>query len=326
MASARCCAGAGDVDAQAADALLVERVELGLRHLIGQHRDAARILKLRHGVQHAAIVGAIEARLHDHHAREPKPLEHGREVADRRIHRRVAAVRGQREARLWADHMHMAVARTGRRKHRAHCRASSAMPSANSTCGCQSNSLRSREESAVMCRTSPRRYCPVTTGCRPLERARQGSRHITDGARRARPDIEGAHALGMLLARQHGRGGDVAHVNEIPALAAVLKNLGRLAAPERRGEDRRHAGVRRIARHARAVDVVIAQRRDRTAGHPRPVRGIEFLRHLAAGIGVARIERRVLVDQAPSSASARTADMAARNFRPPVPLQRAGSA
>ena len=99
------------------------------------------------------------------------------------------------------------------------------------------------------------------------------------------------------LAGEHGRGRDVAHMHEVAALSAVLEHLRRFAAPQRRGEDRRHARIGRVARHAGAVDVVIAHRRDRAAGDARPVAGVELLRHLAARIGVARIERRVLADQ-----------------------------
>ena len=96
---------------------LVQRVEFFLRRVRRQHGDAARIRELGDAVQRAGIVEAVEARLHDHHARHAEPLEHGGKLADGRVDRRVAAVRGQREAALRADHVHMAVAGIRRREH-----------------------------------------------------------------------------------------------------------------------------------------------------------------------------------------------------------------
>ncbi|CAM5577030.1 hypothetical protein SVIOM342S_03319 [Streptomyces violaceorubidus] len=55
------------------------------------------------------------------------------------------------------------------------------MPSANPTRGRQPRSVRSRVESAVMWRTSPSRYSPVTTGSGPPSVGRYGDgvfRHL----------------------------------------------------------------------------------------------------------------------------------------------------
>jgi len=83
-------------------------------------------------------------------------------------------------------------------------------------------------------------------------------------------------------------------VHEIAALAAVLEHLRRRAVLQAGTEDRRHAGVGGVARHPRTVDVVVAQADRRTVDQARPVRRQVFLAHLAGGIGVAWIERRVL--------------------------------
>ena len=62
----------------------------------------------------------------------------------------------------------------------------------------------------------------------------------------------------VLLQREEVGTGDVVHMDEVPALAAVLVHPRTLASRERRPEYRRHPGVGRIPRHARPVDIVIA--------------------------------------------------------------------
>ena len=84
-------AGGRDVDAQPADALGMQGVELGRGHLRRQHRDAACIAVLRDAVERAGVIGAVEARLHDHDARHAEPLEHGGKLAGGRVGRRIAA-------------------------------------------------------------------------------------------------------------------------------------------------------------------------------------------------------------------------------------------
>ena len=63
-------------------------------------------------------------------------------------------------------------------------------------------------------------------------------------------------------------------------------------------EDRRDAGVGRVARHPRPVDVVVAQRRHRHAGLAAEGRGEVLLVQLRRGVDVARVRRRVLGDAA----------------------------
>ena len=87
---------------------------------------------------------------------------------------------------------------------------------------------------------------------------------------------------------------DVAHVHEVAALAAVLEHARDAAGGERRAEDARDAGVRRVARHPRTVNVVVAQGRDGRAGLARERRGQMLLRDLGGGVHVARVLRRVL--------------------------------
>ena len=114
-----------------------------------------------------------------------------------------------------------------------------------------------------MCRTSPRRYSPVTSRRRAAARAgdepapRRGSRRAAraDVVRRRTP----RRRLDTAAGREVGRG-DVVDVHEVAHLPAVLEDPRRLAALERRAEHRGHPGVRRVPRHPRAVDVVVAQR------------------------------------------------------------------
>ena len=99
--------------------------------------------------------------------------------------------------------------------------------------------------------------------------------------------------------RQHVGPGHVGDVHEVAHLRAVLEDPRRLAALERRAEHRGDAGVRRVLRHPRPVDVVVAQRDRRRAGLPRPRGGVVLLRDLAGGVAAARVEPGVLVDQLP---------------------------
>ena len=80
------------------------------------------------------------------------------------------------------------------------------------------------------------------------------------------------------------------------AQSGLGTNLRRFAAAQGRRKNRRDAGIGRVARHARPVDIVVAQHRRRAAGNPRPIGSVEFLRHLTGGVGVAGIERRLTSD------------------------------
>ena len=147
-----------------------------------------------------------------------------------------------------------------------------------------------------MWRTSPRRYWPVTTGRGPLSASASAAAMSPTVRGVPEPTLK-AHTRAA-SSQQEPLRRHVADMDEIAPLIAVLEHLGRLAAPQRRDENRGDARIGRVARHAGTVDVVIAQRGHRTAGHRRPVGGIEFLRHLAAGVSVARIERRRFITSA----------------------------
>ena len=127
-----------------------------------------------------------------------------------------------------------------------------------------------------MWRTSPSRYSPVTTGARSAVRSAS--------ARAISPMVCGS-PLPLLYARRRPRQARPAGpgrrcsppprprtCDEVPALPAVLEHPGRLAALERGAEERGHARVGGVARHARAVDVVVAQATPRPSGGagPRP--------------------------------------------------------
>ena len=62
--------------------------------------------------------------------------------------------------------------------------------------------------------------------------------------------------------RAHVGPGNIAYVDEIALLTAVLEDPGRVTSTERAPEDARDTGVRRVAGHARPVHVVVAQRSD----------------------------------------------------------------
>ena len=108
--------------------------------------------------------------------------------------------------------------------------------------------------------------------------------------------------------------GHVADVDEVAALAAVLEHPRRHAVLQAGAEDRGHARVGGVARHPRAVHVVVAQPDRDAAGQPRPAGRQVLLRHLARGVGVARIQRRLLADR--RSTKRRPAHGAARLEKP----------
>src|SRR5204863_3605317 len=130
-----------------------------------------------------------------------------------------------------------------------------------------------------------------------LQRIRERACHVAHGARRAGTDVERPHTGEMLLAGRYSRGGDIAHMDEVAPLRTVLEHFRRFTSSQRGCEDRSDPRIGRVARHAGAVDVMIAQCRDRTAGQARPIRRIVLLCDLARGISVARVEWRVLGDE-----------------------------
>jgi len=98
--------------------------------------------------------------------------------------------------------------------------------------------------------------------------------------------------------RQDVRAGDVAHVDEVAQLPAVLEHAWGAPGRERAREDRRDAGVRRVPRHPGSVDVVVAQRRHGHPGLAAERRREMLLVKLRRGVDVARVAGRILGDAA----------------------------
>ncbi len=111
--------GAADhVATHAADAGVVHAAQVGIGGGLVDHDDAAasRRAELRHGVQRATVVRAVDARLHDHDAIQAERLAHHLVVGQRGLDRRVAAARVQRIAIRRTDDVDVAVARAGWRE------------------------------------------------------------------------------------------------------------------------------------------------------------------------------------------------------------------
>ncbi|GAA0507304.1 hypothetical protein GCM10009097_25510 [Pigmentiphaga daeguensis] len=108
-------AGAFQVDAHAPHAAVVQRTQLSGRGSGIDHRDAARpSVHVRQRVEQAAVVGAVDAGLHDDHARHPGLFQVVAQSGGRGRARRVVAVGGHGIGRGGADHVRMAIARQGR--------------------------------------------------------------------------------------------------------------------------------------------------------------------------------------------------------------------
>ena len=81
------------IEAHAADAGVVERADLIRGNVRLDHGDAAQPLPAaRQRVEQRAVVGAVDARLHQHRAVDPEHAEQMQIVVERRIRRRVDAL------------------------------------------------------------------------------------------------------------------------------------------------------------------------------------------------------------------------------------------
>ena len=125
-----------------AHALGVEVAQGLLSAIVGRHhRNAARRrAELGHRVEHAGIVGAVEARLHDHVARDADARAQRLQLRDGRLRRRVGAVRRPSDiCRVRPDDVDVAIAGAGkhvgarRRRSRPHSSARPAEPSARAS-------------------------------------------------------------------------------------------------------------------------------------------------------------------------------------------------
>ena len=109
-----------DIDAHAAHAELVHVGEQRVRRILVDVHDAAaaRDPDLAHRVEHAGIVAAIGARLHEHEALDAEVLRERQIVGERRERRRVAQLLVHAAVRIAlrrSEHMEMRVAGIRRR-------------------------------------------------------------------------------------------------------------------------------------------------------------------------------------------------------------------
>ncbi|MEY9669059.1 hypothetical protein ABIE80_007767 [Bradyrhizobium diazoefficiens] len=104
------------VDADAAEAFLLHRVELRFGRLVVDHGDPARGPATRlHAEQSGGVVGAVDARRHDHHALDMQRLvQRGHFFRARQLRRIDAACE---ERKLFGIAMDVGVAVAGMRRN-----------------------------------------------------------------------------------------------------------------------------------------------------------------------------------------------------------------
>jgi hypothetical protein len=106
---------ADEVEARPPDAAAVQCFELRVGRVGAEDADAAvGAAAGGDGVEHRAVVGAVAARLHDHRALHADRAVDAPELRDRRLRRRVAAVRRVGEAVGRAEDVAVRVAGAGR--------------------------------------------------------------------------------------------------------------------------------------------------------------------------------------------------------------------
>ena len=151
-----------------------------------------------------------------------------------------------------------------------------------------------RSGEAKTWRTSPARHSPVTSGGSAGSTARASAAAMSPTLRGVplatlnAPGVAGVERqhVGARRRRARGRSRAAARRPRTPAAArpAASEERKMLATP----------GVGRVARHPRAVDVVVAQRGDGRARLARERGAQVLLGELGRGVDVARVERRVL--------------------------------
>ena len=88
----------------------MQPLELGVGHVLVDVDDAAAFgAHLAHRIEHARVVAAVGARLHEHEALEPEAARQREIVLERRERRRIAQVAAVRIARGRAEHMEVAI-------------------------------------------------------------------------------------------------------------------------------------------------------------------------------------------------------------------------
>ncbi len=104
-----------DVDAHAPHARGVEFLQLRVRHILRNDRDAAHAPARRlHRVEHRRVVGAIDAGLHQHRALDAERVEHVQVIGEQAVRRSVDSRRGIRVARGGTHDVRVRVTGTGR--------------------------------------------------------------------------------------------------------------------------------------------------------------------------------------------------------------------
>ena len=111
--------------------------------------------------------------------------------------------------------------------------ANSAIPSSRPTRAVKPSTSRARSAHAKTWRTSPRAELARDDRLGAAGGRRQRARHVADGARRARGDVERARRRLVRREREDVGAGDVAHVDEVAQLPAVLEDPRRLARRQR---------------------------------------------------------------------------------------------
>ena len=95
--------------------------------------------------------------------------------------------------------------------------------------------------------------------------------------------------MGRRSQRQHVGAGHIAHMDEVAALATVLKDAGGLTTAQGGEEQAGDPGIGRVFRATGPVDVVIAQGDHRDAALPTERGAQMLLVGLGGGVGVARV-------------------------------------
>ena len=101
----------GEVDAHATHAGGMQIGEFTVRDSCFNYRDAAQRMQSRtQGIDHAAVVGAVDAGLYQHAAVAAVVVQHADIIRGHCIGRDVGGVVEVRKTRLWPEHMRVAIA------------------------------------------------------------------------------------------------------------------------------------------------------------------------------------------------------------------------
>ena len=186
-----------EVEPGAADAGVVQLVQLGVAGAVVDHRHAGVAARVAaQGVEQGAVVGAVAAGLDEHGPRQPEPGVEPGEVVDAGVGRRVAAAGREREAVRGAEHVAVGVARARRGREgpgrvrvgvgrRRSC-APSALPrehgAVHELAGGADDARPLHDRGAVLHRSGRRRRRSVPVGCSTVTAPPPPSRSATSAA------------------------------------------------------------------------------------------------------------------------------------------------